>query len=82
MRISPELAPFPIAGVSRVVAKAQKDRQRQADQRERDGRDRYLGMKQIAVSHRHDDGQHDVDGQHSLDALKHRASNNPEQLEA
>ena len=80
--LAPELAPFPVARIGGVVAKAQKDGQRQTDQGERNRRDRDLGVKQIAVRHGDDDGQHDVDGQNTLDALQHRAPDNPKQLEA
>jgi hypothetical protein len=80
--LAPELASLPVARICGVVAKAQKNRQRQADQGERNRRDGDLGVEQRAMRHGDDDGQHDIDGKHTFDALQHRAPDNPQQLEA
>ncbi|MNV76537.1 hypothetical protein D3C71_1698940 [compost metagenome] len=81
-QLAPELAPFPVAVVCGVVAKAQKDGQRQADQRERYGRQRDLHREQAAMGQRHQDGQQRVDGQGHANALQHRAPQNQEKPEA
>src|SRR5258708_5910384 len=80
--LTPELAAFPVAVIGGVVAKAQEDGQRQADQRERDGRHRDLHVEQVAMHQSDDGGEHDVHEQRDLDTLEHRAPQNQKQPEA
>jgi hypothetical protein len=81
-QFTPELAPFPEAVVGRGVAEAQKNGQRQADQRERDGRDGDLEIEQIAMCVGDQHGQHDVQAQHPSDALQHGTAQDEEKVEA
>ena len=67
--VTPELAPFPVAVIGGVVAKAQKNGQRQTNQRKGNGGDGDLDIEEITVSQRDQHGQQDVQAQFPADAL-------------
>ena len=77
--LAPQLARFPVAVVGGGVAKPQKNRQRQANQGERDGGERDLEREQVAVHHGDQRCQQDIEQQGEADTLQHRAAQHQKQ---
>jgi hypothetical protein len=78
---APQFAAFPVAVVGGVVAEAEEDGERQADEGEGDRRERDFQGAEVAVRDRNGDGEENIDEQDFPDAGEDGAAEDEEEVE-